>query len=123
MSKRKSGRVSRRDRKITRHGSKRIEEPVYGIAVPESLHEAIENERSSLAKAASVLRCLMISLECSEASVDGPYYPDVAEIAYELIAQALNGLDSLTLRNCVLGIDRPSGPDDGVAPLSQRAKL
>jgi hypothetical protein len=83
---------------------------VYGADVPEILYEAIENERGTLAKAESILRCLAISLESDMPSATGPYYPDVAEIAYKLVAQALNGLDSLKLKNCVMR-DRNMGKD------------
>jgi hypothetical protein len=110
MPKSNSARVSRRARNGKHRMSKELEEPVYGIHVPEALHEAIENERGTLAQAASILRCLAISLESDMPSPSGPYYPDVAEIAYKLVAQALDGLDSLNLRNCVMR-DRNSGKD------------
>jgi hypothetical protein len=110
MPKSKSARVSRRDRNGKRRTTPELEEPVYGIHVPEALHEAIENERGTLAQAVSILRCLAISLESDMPSPNGPYYPDVAEIAYTLVTQALNGLDSLNLRNCVMR-DRNIGKD------------
>lgn len=74
----------------------------YGVPVPEALHEAIESERSNLAKAESLLGCLMISLESGTDNVTGPYYPDVAEIARNLVRQSINGLDSLTLQQRLL---------------------
>jgi len=110
MPKSKSARVSRRNRNGKRRMSKKLEEPVYGIHVPEGLHEAIENERGTLAQAVSILRCLAISLESDMPGTYGPYYPDVAEIAYKLVAQALDGLDSLNLRNCLMR-DRNMGKD------------
>jgi hypothetical protein len=75
---------------------------VYGVAVPEGLHEAIENERDNLSKAESVLGCLAISMEYESDSVDGPYYPDVAQLARELVRQSINGLDSLVLQQRLL---------------------
>jgi hypothetical protein len=63
MVKSKSARASRRDRNGKRRTTPKLEEPVYGIHVPEALHEAIENERGTLAQAVSILRCLAISLE------------------------------------------------------------
>jgi hypothetical protein len=70
--------------------------------LPDSLHEAIENERSTLLKAESILRCLTISLESEMDRADGPYYPDIAEMARELMHQAFNGLDSVNLRKCAM---------------------
>jgi hypothetical protein len=76
--------------------------PVYGVPVPEALHEAIENERSNLSRAESVLGCLAISMESEPDPVNGPYYPDVAQLARELVRQSINGLDSLALQKLLL---------------------
>lgn len=75
---------------------------VYGVPVPAALHEAIENERSNLSRAESVLGCLAISMESEPDPVNGPYYPEVAQLARELVRQSINGLDSLTLQKRLL---------------------
>jgi hypothetical protein len=80
-----------RDRKA------RSVDPVYGVPVPERLHEAIETERGNLSKAESLLGCLAIAMEYETDTVKGPYYPDVAQLARELVKQSINGLDSLVL--------------------------
>jgi hypothetical protein len=80
----------------------RSEEHVYGVPVPEGLHEAIEIERGNLSKAESVLGCLAISLEYEAESVNRPYYPEVAQLARELVRQSINGLDSLVLQQRLL---------------------
>ncbi len=99
MEKRKSARLSMR----VRTNQRKRDKPIYGVEVPEALHEAIENERDTLAKAESILRCLKISLAFdADDMVKGPYYPDIAEIACNLLRQALNGLDSVNLRNAVM---------------------
>jgi hypothetical protein len=74
------------------------EEHVYGVAVPEGLHEAIEDERGNLSKAESLLGCLAIAMEYEADFVNGPHYPDVAELARELVRQSINGLDSVMLQ-------------------------
>jgi hypothetical protein len=74
----------------------------YGLPVPPALHEAIETERQNLSKADSVLRCLVISMQHEPDVANGPYYPDVAEIARDLVRQAVNRLDSLTLEKRLL---------------------
>jgi hypothetical protein len=74
----------------------------YGVPVPEGLHEAIETERSNLSKAESVLGCLAISMEYDADSANKPYYPDVAQLARELVRQSINGLDSLVLQQRLL---------------------
>jgi hypothetical protein len=77
-------------------------EQVYGVPVPKGLHEAIETERGNLSKAESVLGCLAIAMEYEADSVDGPHYPDVAQIARDLVRQSINGLDSLVLQQRLL---------------------
>jgi hypothetical protein len=98
MARRRSASTARRSRGNKTHS----EEHVYGVAVPEGLHEAIENERDNLSKAESVLGCLAISMEYESDSVSGPYYPDVAQLARELVRQSINGLDSLVLQRRLL---------------------
>jgi hypothetical protein len=79
-----------------------IEDTAYGVPVPEALHEAIENERSNLSRAEAVLGCLAISMESQPDPVNGPYYPEVAQLARELVRQSINGLDSLALQKRLL---------------------
>jgi hypothetical protein len=98
MTMRRAASRARRDRNT----KTRSVEHVYGVPVPEGLHEAIEIERGNLSKAESVLGCLAISMEYETDSVDGPYYPDVAEVAREMVRQSINGLDSLVLQQRLL---------------------
>ncbi len=84
---------------VTRRKTKaRSEQHAYGVPVPEGLHEAIEVERGNLSKAESLLGCLVISMEYEADSVNRPYYPDVAQLARELVRQSINGLDALVLQ-------------------------
>jgi hypothetical protein len=98
MARRRSASGVRRGREY----KTRAEEHVYGVPVPEGLYEAIETERGNLSKAESVLGCLVISMEYEADSVNRPYYPDVAQLARELVKQSINGLDSLVLQRRLL---------------------
>jgi hypothetical protein len=98
MATRRSALKARRGR----NNKTRSAEHVYGVPVPEGLHEAIETERDNLSTAESVLGCLAISMEYESDSVNGPYYPDVAQLARELVRKSINGLDSLTLQQRLL---------------------
>ena len=73
---------------------------VYGFPVPESLHEAIELERDNLSKVESILACMVGSMECQTDRFTGtsPYYPDVAQIARELVERTIDGLDPFNLQ-------------------------
>jgi hypothetical protein len=75
---------------------------VYGLPVPDGLHEVIETERDNLARAESVLGCLAVSMEYYSEAATKPYYPDVARLASEMIRQSINGLDALNIQKCLL---------------------
>jgi hypothetical protein len=94
----------------TRRSAAKTRDLVYGVPVPEALHEAIENERSNLSKAESVLGCLAIAMENETDSVNRPYYPDVAQVARELVKKSINGLDSLVLQRRLLRDKIKEGP-------------
>jgi hypothetical protein len=66
------------------------------------LHDAIEGERDNLAKAESILGCLVCAMEYQSDGTNAPYYPDVAQVARELVRKSINGLDSLVLQRRLL---------------------
>jgi hypothetical protein len=99
-----SQRIASRTRRV-RHAGRtkaRLVEHPYGVPVPEGLHEAIETERGNLSKAESVLGCLVISMEYDTEGANKPYYPDVAQLARELVRQSIGGLDALVLQQRLL---------------------
>ena len=117
-----SQRFASRTRRIRNDSRAKAEsvEHAYGVPVPAGLHEAIETERANLSTAESVLGCLMISMEYDADSANKPYYPDVAQLARELVRQSINGLDSLSLqqrllRNKIKESARPSFVGGGYA--------
>jgi hypothetical protein len=61
------------------------------------LLETVEQERANLSRAESLLECLRIALEYESQTTTGPYYPDVAQIAHELVHKSVNALDSIYL--------------------------
>lgn len=74
----------------------------YGVPIPESLHEALAAERDNLSKVESLLACMVVSLEYQNDPLDGPYYPAVAQLARELVARSIDGLDPFVLRQRIL---------------------
>jgi hypothetical protein len=74
----------------------------YGVPVPKRLQEAIEAERDNLCKAESLLACMVVSLECQDDPLHGPYFPAVAELARELVARSIDSLDAGVLRERLL---------------------
>jgi hypothetical protein len=91
-----------RSRPLTPPDGAQNSEQVYGVPVPEGLHEAIEAERDNLCKVESLLGCMVVSLEYKDDPLDGPYFPAVAQLARELVAQSIDGLDPGVLRERLL---------------------
>jgi hypothetical protein len=79
------------------------------------LYDAIETERANLSTAESVLGCLAIAMEYETDSIKGPHYPDVAQLARELVRRSINGLDSLALQQRLLRNKVKESPDLGFA--------
>jgi hypothetical protein len=75
---------------------------VYGVSVPENFHEAIELERDNLSKVESLLACMVASMECQSSPLSGPCYPDVVQIARELVERSINNLDPFILKRRLL---------------------
>jgi hypothetical protein len=65
------------------------------IRVRGRLQDMIRAEMFNLEKAASVLRCLMLSMDTRLVDGEPPYYPDVVEVAGDLIERSLADLDVL----------------------------
>jgi hypothetical protein len=65
------------------------------IRVRGRLQEMIRAEMFDLKKAASVLRCLVLSMDTRSMDRESPYYPDVVEVAGDLIERSLADLDVL----------------------------
>jgi hypothetical protein len=63
------------------------------------LLKAIETERDNLSRADSLLECLKIAMEYAETIYKGPYYPDVAQIAHEMLRKSISALDPINLPN------------------------
>jgi hypothetical protein len=82
-------------------GTRQRTSKVYGVAVPESLHEAIELERDNLSKVEALLACMAASMEC-QSNPHSPYYPDVVQIARELVERSINSLDPFVLKRRLL---------------------
>ena len=63
------------------------------------LLKAVETERDNLSRAESLLGCLTIAMEYGERTHKGPYYPDVAQIAREMVRKSIGALDPINLPN------------------------
>jgi hypothetical protein len=74
----------------------------YGVPVPDRLHEAIAAERDNLSKVEALLSCMVVSLEYQNDPLEGPYHPAVAQLARELVARSIDGLDPFVLRQRIL---------------------
>lgn len=111
MSNGPSGR-NRSKKTARRAGGKSYPLPVKDTSAPESdfesfdnpLEEAIENERSRLQQAESILVCAHIALEnADEEDDDVPYYPDLVDMARKLVRETVHRLDWVYMEPLVQG--------------------
>jgi hypothetical protein len=65
------------------------------VRVRGRLQEMIQAEMFNLEKAASVLRCLVLSMDTRSEGGEPPNFPDVVEVAGDLIERSLADLDVL----------------------------
>jgi hypothetical protein len=89
------------DENSTERAQKAELDPLY-----DPLREAIEEERSRLALADSVLGCLWMALEHAEECDDTqclPSFADVAGLAREIVRESINKLDSVHMRPLLAG--------------------
>jgi hypothetical protein len=73
--------------------------PALSGAQLDHLLKAIEDERDNLSRAESLLGCLTIAMEYGEMTHKGPYYPDVAQIARQMVRKSISALDPINLAN------------------------
>jgi len=104
----RSGRKRVSPRTRSRSGVKSTSAPSQDagkVSMPSSLEDAIEDERSRLMRAHSILGCVTLAMEGDEgANLTRPYYPDLIELARDLVNESINALDSDRLDR--LGGDR-----------------
>jgi hypothetical protein len=68
------------------------------------LLEAIERERARLMTADSLLGCIAIAMQGADGETGrSPYFPDLVELARELVNEAINGLDTAQLNRALSG--------------------
>jgi|SRR5258708_2471853 len=102
VTRQRSSKTLRPSRPLTTPEGAQNSEHVYGVPVPEGLHEAIEAERDNLCKVEALLGCMVVALEYKDDPLDGPYFPPVAELARALVAKSIDGLDPGVLRERLL---------------------
>jgi hypothetical protein len=66
------------------------------IRVRGPLKRFLESERDTLVRACSLLKCVALAMECYQAA-SGPYFPDVLELAVDLLQRRAANLDQLLL--------------------------
>lgn len=85
--------------KHRRQNTDRATLPAFSEVQLNRLLRAIETERDNLSRAESLLGCLAIAMEYGEMTYKGPYYPDVAQIAREMVRKSISALDPINLPN------------------------
>jgi hypothetical protein len=90
--------------KVQRTPAERIRQKAAKFGSPEAsatelyvVLATIEAERDNLSRAESLLRCLKIAMEYGTDADAVPYYPDVAQIAGDMVRKSINALDPINL--------------------------
>jgi hypothetical protein len=68
-----------------------------GMHIRGRLREFLSAEQRILLKAESLLLCVAKSMDDSAHPSTGPYYPDVIELAAELLRRRADGIDELLI--------------------------
>jgi hypothetical protein len=67
------------------------------MRIPGRLREFLDAEHGFLLKVDSLLLCIAKSMDDSAHPTTGPYYPDVVELASELVRRRARSFDDLLL--------------------------
>jgi hypothetical protein len=79
----------------TREPGSEVTDRGVRIRVRGRLQEMIRAQMFNLEKAESILRCLVLSMDTRPVDAEPPYYPDIVEVAGDLIKRSLVDLDVL----------------------------
>lgn len=104
--------------KHRRQNTDRSTFPAFSGVQLNLLLKAIETERDNLSRAESLLGCLTIAMEYDEMTCKGPYYPDVAQIAREMVRKSISALDPINLPNPSRGRVKEEYSAKDCAPLA-----
>jgi hypothetical protein len=102
----------RRPRSISSNPCESMNDPLNVVLA------AVECERDNLSRAESLLGCLKTAMEYADESDTDPYYPDVVQIASEMVRKSINALDPINLPSPARGKVREEFCADSVAPLA-----
>jgi hypothetical protein len=80
-----------RQRRVEPQGSDRR----AAIPIPSRLREFLDAEHGFLLKVDSLLLCIAKSMDDSAHPITGPYYPDVVELASDLVRRRADTFDDL----------------------------
>jgi hypothetical protein len=80
-----------------RHGTAKISSQQSSCGRLKLVLAAVETERDNLSRAESLLGCLKIAMEYGSETDKLPYYPDVAQIAGEMVRKSIQALDPINL--------------------------
>jgi hypothetical protein len=72
--------------------------------ISKQLMDAIQVERDNLCNVECLLACMAAALEHLDDPLKGPYFPPVANLARELVARSIEGLEPEVLRERMKGL-------------------
>jgi hypothetical protein len=83
-------------------------------SLPQQLEDAIEAERDRLMRAHTLLSCAALAMDAEDLSFEGPHYLTVIEMSRDLVNQAINNLEPMTLESAMQQVEDAVDDDDHV---------
>jgi hypothetical protein len=70
--------------------------------------DKLEKVRGELARAVSLLDCIVLAMEHGEGESKGPYYPELVGMARDIVRKSNNDLDIVSLSRAKNGKQNPA---------------
>jgi hypothetical protein len=102
------GPAIRQHRTQQSRGKARTSGPDAVIRIRGRLREFLDSEQGFLLKVESLLLCISTSMDDSTHPSTGPYYPDVVELASEIVRRRARSFDELLLDGRLPAVATPS---------------
>jgi len=82
-------------------------------SLPQVVEDAIEVERDRLMRAHTLLSCAALAMDAEDLTFEGPHYLTVIEMSRDLVNQAINNLEPMTLESATQQTERAVDDGDG----------
>jgi len=79
--------------------------PLALSSLPQVVEDAIEAERDRLMRVHTLLSCAALAMDAEDLSFEGPHYLTVIEMSRDLVNEAINNLEPMTLESATQRVE------------------